>query len=161
MSKYTSLEHITTLDNFASLAYPARRDFRAPPERSEPSRRENFTDLSHYSGVESFKVPGVADKSNLSASELMQYLRTVPRAFVWFYAPWCGHCVHSKDAVSAAAKESSTPFVAYNADQPGADAVSRKFNVRSFPTFVMVERGEPVEWFKDERTKAAFVKFAQ
>lgn len=139
---YTSLEH------FASLAYPA-------------AKREHFTDVEHYSGVESFKVDGVADKSAMSGAEFIEYLRSVPRAFVWFYAPWCGHCVRSKDEVAAAARASSTPFIAYNADQPAAGPISRKYKVQGFPTFVMIERGEAVDWFQDARTKDAFVRFAQ
>jgi thiol-disulfide isomerase/thioredoxin len=139
---YTSLEH------FATLAYPV-------------ARRENFKEMA-YSGVETFHVDRVvAEKSDLSASQFTAYLRDIPRAFVWFYAPWCGHCVRSQPEFEAAARESSTPFVAYNADQPNAQAIARKFKVQGFPTFVLVEHGEPVKWFDDARAKAAFVRFAK
>lgn len=65
---------------------------------------------------------------------------------VEFYAPWCGHCKRLAPDYAAAAKklEGKVPLGKVDATEDGNKELAEKFNVRGYPTLVVISDGGKV-----------------
>lgn len=71
-----------------------------------------------------------------SGSQLKRLLSSNKRAFIKFYAPWCGHCQQAAPAFEDAAKMSKSSdvlFVKVNGEN--APDVTQSYNIVGYPTF--------------------------
>jgi thiol-disulfide isomerase/thioredoxin len=82
-------------------------------------------------------------------------------AFVMFYAPWCGHCQNAMPEFAKAAADPrvKVPFLTADCDSKISRDLSEKFQIKGFPTFLMIENGAVVKQFSGERSAAKFAEF--
>ena len=85
-----------------------------------------------------------------------------PSVLVMFYAPWCGHCKRAKPHfVSAAAKmkEAATPGSLAAVDCTVHQKLSKRFEVKGFPTIKYFRDGQLAFDVGDAREEAVILKF--
>ncbi|RZJ68302.1 MAG: thioredoxin family protein [Flavobacterium sp.] len=81
-----------------------------------------------------------------------------------FYASWCPHCHVMRDQVFPDAEvksilEKNFIVAAQETDAPGGKALMRKYNVNSFPTFIVIDAsGKLLYGFSGELKKADLIK---
>ena len=73
--------------------------------------------------------------------ELDELLTNEPSVLVDFYADWCGPCQMMEDTVETVAETGNVTVVKINIDT--FQHAAARFDVRSIPTFVGFDRGEP------------------
>ena len=67
---------------------------------------------------------------------------------VEFYAPWCGYCA-KQNAVLEEMKEITT----YKVNGDNSPAITQKYGINSYPTFVIFNDGKAVNKFSGLHTK--------
>lgn len=76
-----------------------------------------------------------------------------------FFADWCAPCVVVGDFVESAAEQTSAAVV--KVDVEVRQALADRFNVRSLPTLVLFESGEPVERLVGLQDEADIIRIVQ
>merc|ERR1719240_999265 len=82
--------------------------------------------------------------------------------FVKFYAPWCGHCKHLAPAWEKLAKnieESGMDVKVGKVDCTEQSATARRFEIRSYPTLLMLSRGN-IKRYDGPRDETKLYEFA-
>ena len=83
---------------------------------------------------------GSKEDKDKNEHELAKTLDKHRKAFIMFYAPWCGHCVNAKPNFDAASLESELPFLKVNCDLMHPHVIQNElFNVQYFPYFVLFD----------------------
>ena len=86
---------------------------------------------------------------------------TQQRWFVMFYAPWCGHCKTVAPILQEVADElDGAELRVGRVDSPENPLLHKRFRVKGFPTFRMLEGGKMFA-FEGARTKQALADFAE
>ncbi|CAD5112143.1 DgyrCDS1382 [Dimorphilus gyrociliatus] len=86
------------------------------------------------------------------------------KVIVMFYAPWCGHCKAMKPDYEAAAiqmKEEKIEGSLAAVDATKHEKVSKKFEVKGFPTIKYFENGKLADFEFNGRTKEKIIEFIQ
>ena len=106
--------------------------------------------------------PGNKHVHLLDDSNFDEFINSKRRVLVMFYAPWCGHCKNMKPAYALAAND-VTSFVpgSYIAavDATAATQLSKRFELRGFPTLKFFENGQFKFDYNGGRNKDDFVEF--
>ena len=103
-----------------------------------------------------------SDVVHLTDSSFDSFMTSEASVLVMFYAPWCGHCKRAKPQfVSAAAKMKKTgiPGKLAAVDCTKETELSKRFEVRGFPTIRYFKNGEMAFDAGDAREEAAIIKF--
>lgn len=77
-----------------------------------------------------------------------------------FYAPWCGHCKTLAPIYERVATELVGTVNVAKVDCTENKGVSLRFNIRGFPTMVLISKGRTY-MYKDERSFESIVEFAR
>jgi thiol-disulfide isomerase/thioredoxin len=93
----------------------------------------------------------LASAPTLPPDQVSVALADVPIAFVMAFAPWCGHCVQVKPEFEAV--ESKIPTYMVDASTPEAASFRSMYQVRGFPTFMLLEHGKLAETYEGDRSK--------
>lgn len=128
-----------------------------PAAHVNSSKRENYSGLKSSRSSRSSKSKNVIEYKGVSdVPSFQNFLRDHPVAFVWFYAPWCGHCVAMEDAYNAVAEElsDSVSFIKVNADENTELCV--QYKVSGYPTLKLFKNGKDSETYSGSRTADAF-----
>jgi protein disulfide-isomerase-like protein len=99
---------------------------------------------------------------HLTEANFESFLESEPSVLVMFYAPWCGHCKRAKPHfVTAAAKMAAQriPGKLAAVDCTKHQQVSKRFEVKGFPTIKYFKNGEMAFDAGDAREEAAILKF--
>lgn len=86
---------------------------------------------------------------------------------VWFYAPWCGHCktMHKDwdDAASSVniGENHMVKINVGNKDDTEHSKIAGQYNVKSFPTILLLNNGQREEEYNGDRSKAAFINYCK
>ena len=116
----------------------------------------------------SFTSDGFDSNNQLAPAEFIPAARYanqhLPPQFelAWFYADWCGHC---KDfaprwkALKADERIGHIQLVAYDGDDPDCAAKKTKYEIRGYPTLVLIRPNRSFETFRGERTKDSIIRF--
>lgn len=106
--------------------------------------------------------PGNKHVHLLDDSNFDDFINSKRRVLVMFYAPWCGHCKNMKPAYALAAND-VTSFVpgSYLAavDATANNQLSKRFDLRGFPTLKFFENGQFKFDYNGGRNKDDFVEF--
>ena len=87
--------------------------------------------------------------------------------FVWFYAPWCGHCkkMHKDwDEASSAVNIGENHMIKIdigNKDDVKHSKIAEKYNIHSFPTILLLNNGVKQEEYNGERSKEALISYCK
>lgn len=76
---------------------------------------------------------------------------------LYFTAEWCNPCQRTKPIAEALHSEGLVKFEFIDADSD-IDMI-KKFNVRSVPTYVMVENGQEIKRMNGAKTREQFLEF--
>lgn len=84
----------------------------------------------------------------------------------FFRANWCGHCQRFKptwdsfvDRCNKSDEHQNLEIVELDVDKEESKPLLQKYNVRGFPTVILVDSKGDVKHFQDERTEEALMKF--
>ncbi len=76
----------------------------------------------------------------------------------YFTADWCGPCKKVRPIVEELSRDQSeVKFQIIDVDSEGE--LTRKFEVRSIPTFILIENGQEVNRFTGAKTKKDLENF--
>jgi protein disulfide-isomerase-like protein len=118
----------------------------APPPPPEPAWQDQPGDVLH-----------------LNDETFDNAISQNPSVLVMFYAPWCGHCKHAKPEYSSAAtklKEEGYEGKLAAVDATIAPILSKKYEVKGFPTLLYFKDGEKAfEYGSNPRTADGFASF--
>jgi protein disulfide-isomerase-like protein len=92
-------------------------------------------------------------------STFESYLRSYPKAFVWFFATWCGHCIHMEKDYEKAAEALSDRIAFVKVDADKNQALCEKYNVSGFPTLKLFINGREDKTYEGPRNAKAFIKW--
>jgi len=99
---------------------------------------------------------------HLTDDNFDSFMESEPSVLVMFYAPWCGHCKRAKPHfVTAAAKMASRGIAGKLAavDCTKHQQISKRFEVKGFPTIKYFKDGAMAFDAGDAREEAAILKF--
>jgi len=99
---------------------------------------------------------------HLTDDNFDSFLESQPSVLIMFYAPWCGHCKRAKPHfVTAAAKMVAQGIQGKLAavDCTKHQQISKRFDVKGFPTIKYFKDGEMAFDAGDAREEAAIIKF--
>jgi thiol-disulfide isomerase/thioredoxin len=87
---------------------------------------------------------------------------TRPSGMVLFYAPWCPYCKSLKPIWEEAAKISGfCDYYAFNCEKYKGHILKLKEDmpelIRSYPSIIIYNNGEPDEYYEGERTSKALI----
>ena len=111
-----------------------------------------FVKLSNCRSVEGFESKPSTFNTDVSKGKKL----------VWFYADWCGHCKSMKEEWDNASNEVDGKMVKINlgnSEDSKTEEISKKYEIQSFPTILLLENGEKKNDYEGERKTADFVKF--
>jgi len=81
----------------------------------------------------------------LTTENFDKFIGDNPRVLVEFYAPWCGHCKalapEYEEAARILSTEKDSPTVLAKVDATENQALAAQFDVKGYPTLVLVEKG--------------------
>ena len=87
---------------------------------------------------------------------------------VWFYADWCGHCksMHSEwdsaaDEVNSDESVKMMKVDCGNTKRADHRQLSQKYNIKGYPTIMLLENGEAVREYTDGRSRSDFVSYVE
>ena len=83
--------------------------------------------------------------------------------FIFFYAPWCGHCQKFKPIFEETVKNAkemnlSCNFAVVNSIKN--EEISKQFEVEGFPTLILITKGEKFI-YENERNSGGIIKYIQ
>lgn len=78
-----------------------------------------------------------------------------------FWAPWCGPCLGMAPQFEAAAKQLEPAFRLAKIDTQAHPDLGARFGIRSIPTLVLFNRGQPLASNAGAMPAAAIVDFAR
>ena len=83
--------------------------------------------------------------------------------FIFFYAPWCGHCQKFKPIFEETVKNAkemnlSCNFAVVNSIKN--EEISKQFEVEGFPTLILITKGEKFI-YENERNSESIIKYIQ
>ena len=93
----------------------------------------------------------------LTLDNFAETVKTKDAAFVMLHAPWCGHCKQAKPHFDAIQSHVDTFFV--DAGTPEAEDLRKEFDVKGFPTFLLMKDGVVVDRYEGDRTTPAFTSY--
>jgi len=99
---------------------------------------------------------------HLTDSTFDEFMSTEPSVLVMFYAPWCGHCKRAKPHFILAAaelKHKGIPGRIAAVDCTLEKELTKRFEVRGFPSIKYFKDGEMAFEAGDARETEAIVKF--
>ena len=111
-----------------------------------------FKKLSNCRSIEGFESKPSTFNTDVSKGKKL----------VWFYADWCGHCKSMKEEWDNASNEVDGKMVKINlgnSEDSKTEEISKKYEIQSFPTILLLENGEKKNDYEGERKTADFVKF--
>eukprot|EP00462_Mataza_sp_D1_P001808 CAMPEP_0175097428 /NCGR_PEP_ID=MMETSP0086_2-20121207/5282_1 /TAXON_ID=136419 /ORGANISM="Unknown Unknown, Strain D1" /LENGTH=478 /DNA_ID=CAMNT_0016370939 /DNA_START=14 /DNA_END=1450 /DNA_ORIENTATION=+ len=83
-----------------------------------------------------------------------------PKAMVFFYAPWCGHCKNAKPDYADASDEVVFKAAMAAVDCTKQEKTCQKFDVKSYPTIKWFDSTDSEgEEYKGDRSSGAFINF--
>ncbi|XP_078376471.1 putative protein disulfide-isomerase A4 isoform X1 [Oculina patagonica] len=100
--------------------------------------------------------------THLSDDTFDNFVKTHDSVLVMFYAPWCGHCKAMKPAYMEAADElygKNARSVLAAVDCTKEKSLSKKFDIKGFPTIKYFRKGEFSSEYMKARTKEDLVDF--
>lgn len=109
-----------------------------------------------------------ADENNpvwmLSEDSFDEFMRDYPKALVFFFAPWCGHCKKAKPAITKAAAELHAEEGLPNGVIAAIDctlhnSICQKYDVSGYPTIKYFTSGEVKSTYEWRREKDSFLAF--
>jgi hypothetical protein len=98
-----------------------------------------------------------AEPLEISPLDFSGFVYSRMNYFVFFYAPWCSHCVASKPEFQSI--ESHVPTLMVDASTPEAAVVRERYGIKAFPTFLLFENAQPKDIYTGYRTAEAFEQF--
>jgi len=98
-----------------------------------------------------------AEPMEISPLDFSGFVYSRMNFFVFFYAPWCSHCVASKPEFQSI--ESHVPTLMVDASTPEAAVVRERYGIKAFPTFLLFENAQPKDIYTGYRTAEAFEQF--
>jgi len=132
---------------------------RSEAEIVEFSRRStgSLPPATDHPAVEGWKSNGAV--AHLTDGSFSDYTLRNKQFMAFFYAPWCGHCKRAKPEFAAASLqvEDVMPMAAVNCED--FRSTCQRFQVKGFPTILMVLDGKKDETYTGARTAAAFAQF--
>lgn len=78
-----------------------------------------------------------------SVAEFEETLDSNDRVLVDFYADWCGPCLRMADRIETLGTQATWPVL--TVDVEALPQLPARYDVRSIPTFLVFEDGEPVD----------------
>ena len=83
------------------------------------------------------------------------------KKLVWFYADWCGHCKNMKKEWDKASQNVDGKMVKINLGNEDSETqkISEKYNIKSFPTILLLNNGEKEAEYEEGRTAKDFESY--
>ena len=83
------------------------------------------------------------------------------KKLVWFYADWCGHCKRMKKEWDTASNKVNGKMVKIDLgdDNSETQKISEKYNIKGFPTILLLHNGEKQAEYNEQRTAQAFESY--
>lgn len=83
------------------------------------------------------------------------------KKLVWFYADWCGHCKNMKEEWDKASQNVDGKMVKINLgnEDDETQKISEKYNIKSFPTILLLNNGEKEAEYEQGRTAKDFESY--
>uniref|UniRef100_A0AC34QUX8 Thioredoxin domain-containing protein n=1 Tax=Panagrolaimus sp. JU765 TaxID=591449 RepID=A0AC34QUX8_9BILA len=99
-----------------------------------------------------FKFP---ESVNLGNESNFEDLIKEEKTLVMFYAPWCGHCQNAKpEFIAASLLQKEGKYAAVDCTEQ--KSICEKYEVTSYPTFLIFKNGKKLEQFQGERNAKGF-----
>ena len=85
------------------------------------------------------------------------------KKLVWFYADWCGHCKRMKKEWDTASNKVNGKMVKIDLgdDNSETQKITEKYNIKGFPTILLLHNGEKQDEYNNERTAEAFEAYCK
>ena len=89
------------------------------------------------------------------------------KKFVWFYATWCGHCKSVHKSWDAAADEVNVgdkhmiKIDIGDGKNPEHQEISKKYNIKGFPTMLLLDNRKKVDEYRGNRSKTEFINYCK
>ena len=93
--------------------------------------------------------------------DFINYIRPYDVSFVWFFAPWCGHCQVMEDDFKNAAKQLGSKIQFINIDADKYRDIGAANDIEGFPTLKLFRKGVSKEEYKGPRNAQAFIKWLE
>lgn len=144
LEKYTSGRDLQSFKNFLSIHIGDEAD----EEEKEEAEEE---------GDEATKVDGLYV---LSSSNFQAHIKSGLH-LIKFYAPWCGHCRRLEPTWNDLGKfyENDDGIKIAKIDCTENSAECSKFEVRGYPTLLLIKDGKKIEKYQGGRDLEAFKKY--
>lgn len=119
----------------------------------------SFAAAENHWGVEE-----EGDVAVLTQDNFEDFIKANPRAFVKFYAPWCGHCksmipAYTELAQHMKAQPSDTSVAIAKVDATVHNEIASKYGVQGFPALKLFINGEPVDYSAGARDKDSMLSW--
>jgi thioredoxin 1 len=93
--------------------------------------------------------------------ELNESIKNGGRTLVWFSAEWCGPCKVIKPVLEKLEEEVSESLKIVKADISKTEDNTKKFNIRSIPTCVLVDGENEIARFSGVKNEEQIKKFLE
>ncbi|GAB0097313.1 protein disulfide-isomerase A5 [Sergentomyia squamirostris] len=106
--------------------------------------------------------PGAEHLIHMSEGNFDDFIKKHKKLFVFFYAPWCGHCKVVKSTIAEIAEDFSrmeNDVKIGVIDASENSKIAKRFSIDGFPKFKMFIDGQVAGTFQGERSRSGFKEF--
>jgi thiol-disulfide isomerase/thioredoxin len=150
--------------HFSSLGYavPHHSGYRVvnPAKQFSGKRsRENYSSLPSMRASPTGKVETYDREGGID--DFVNFIRPYDVSFIWFFAPWCGHCQIMEDDFKNAARQLGDKIQFINVDADKHRDIGAANEVKGFPTLKLFRKGIAAHEYEGPRNTKSFIKWLE